>query len=44
MCDDEDNGLKDQGNEQGCTAAPLNALECGPNHSLGISLQRRLFL
>jgi hypothetical protein len=29
MCYDEDNALKDQGNRQGCTAAPLNAMECG---------------
>src|SRR2546426_5075470 len=26
---DEDNALKDQGNRQGFTAAPLNAMECG---------------
>jgi len=25
---DEDNALKDQGNRQGFTAAPLNAMEC----------------
>ena len=29
MCYDEDNALKDQGNRQGFTAAPLNAMECG---------------
>jgi hypothetical protein len=28
MHDDEDNALKDQGNRQGFTAAPLNAMEC----------------
>ena len=30
---DEDNALKDQGNRQGFTAAPLNAMECGKNKS-----------